>query len=216
MMRILLKILMIGIAAGIGLAACGSDSRSSVEEDKNYVNADTGAGGFTPSDFFEQCTDAVCDFNMFEGDRIEKGIGTWHPKDSGFRLVGDPVVVSVTDRYAAHPDVPVACYNITVLGSWQPDVQLSLEVFGTYGIDGLSWEEEHDTEPLVSEFEGEFLWRKRLPPGDWETMQYTVRTLKHRGTMVFTIRKEGAGEARFYLLEVDGQGTCPEDAVEVD
>ena len=218
-MRNLMKLIGI-IGVFTVFAACSGNSSSSRDLKSDSIGDDSsnagGESGFTPSDFYRQCSEDVCDFKMYEGERRQKGVATWHPHDTGFSLIGDPVVVSVVDQFASHPEVPVACYKITVLGYWGTDVDVSLEITGEYGIFGMTWAEENDTVPPESEAEGEFEWIHPLPPNTWEPLTFTVKSPKYRGEMTFSIRQTGSGNAIFYLLEVNGQPQCPPDAIAVD
>ena len=207
------------LCVGCGnLWGCGEQNSyaNDVADDSDEVTDSSVDYGYTPLDFYQQCTDIDCDFRMYEGEKRVLGIGTWHPKDTGFSFIGDPVLISVTDDYAAHPDVPVRCYTVSVLGYWEDDVQVSLEVAGEYGIFGMTREETESDVPPVSEFEGEFLFTKPLLNGNWNPFEISIRTLKHRGKLDFSIRTEGTGTAVFYLIEVDGQTECPAAAQVVD
>ncbi|MBN2715836.1 MAG: hypothetical protein JXX14_08270 [Deltaproteobacteria bacterium] len=202
--------------------ACAAESQMSGSEDRDSnlgADEDTASkndSGYTPSDFYRQCTDSICQFKMIEGERWEPGVATWHPADTGFSLIGNPAVVTVVDSYAAHPAVPVACYTVTVLGNWDDDVQLFFDVTGQYGIFGMTPEEEMADPLPVSLFEGEFEWTRRLSANHWKPVTLTIRAPKHRGQMNFSFRKEGDGYVLFYLLEVNGQPLCPADAIVVD
>lgn len=190
-----------------------SESKSNEDDEDSAMNGDDWG---TPLDFHEQCSDAVCDFRMDEGDRLSHGMGTWHLGDTGIGLEGAEVVISVTDEFAAHPEVPVECYEIRILGNWDEDVEVYFEMLGEYGIFGRSVSERQTDVELVSDYEGEFEYSKRLPHGDWKLHTMEVRTLAHRGGIKFSIRKVGAGDARFYYIDINGKYLCSDNAIVLD
>ncbi|MBN2341480.1 MAG: hypothetical protein JXX29_22785 [Deltaproteobacteria bacterium] len=181
------------------------------------TNNDESSAPYTPADFYRQCSDSRCEFSLFEGERIVQGVATWHPSDTGFQIVGDPAVISVIDDYAAHPEVPVQCYSVRILGRWNEETSVFFDVDAEYGIFGISAAEEGDTDSLLNDaWEGRFHYEKRLPANDWEAVGFQIRTLAHRGQMTFSVRKIGVGEPLFYLIEVDGENSCGADAIQVD
>jgi hypothetical protein len=206
------------VSVCIGLIGCAASMNSADEADNSDGVADTTSEwGYTPLDFYRQCTDVECDFRMFEGEKMLRGLSTWHPRDTGFSFVGDPVLISVTDEFAAHPDVPVVCYSVSLLGYWDADARIFLAVKGEYGIFGLTQaESESETLPVSDVASQAFLFEKRIMNGNWKPFDITLRTLKHRGRLDFSIRKEGSGQAVFYSIEVDGEMDCPANAEEVD
>ena len=215
-MRVLMKSFIV-VWGCISLMGCAASSNASADQG-NHEPSDTEADwGYTPLDFYQQCTDVECDFRMFEGEKMLRGLSTWHPRDTGFSFVGDPVRISVEDEFAAHPDVPIACYSISLLGHWDEDARIFLEVTGEYGIFGLTQaESESETLPVSDVAPQTFVFEKRIINGNWKPFDITLRTLKHRGRLDFSIRKEGSGQVVFYSIEVDGERKCPANAEEVD
>ncbi len=212
-----MKILLI-VSVCIGLIGCAASTNSADADDDSNRDADSASEwGYTPLDFYRQCSDVECDFRMFEGEKMLRGLSTWHPRDTGFSFVGDPVLISVTDEFAAHPDVPIACYSVSLLGYWDEDARIFLEVKGEYGIFGLTQSESESETLPVSDVEPQaFLFEKRIINGNWKPFDITLRTLNHRGRLDFSIRKEGSGQAVFYSIEVDGERECPANAEQVD
>ncbi|MBN2341478.1 MAG: hypothetical protein JXX29_22775 [Deltaproteobacteria bacterium] len=207
-------VLVVALAAFVA-TACSEDGNE-LYAAASDGDAD-GDGFYTPTDFYRQCTDARCELNLTEGERIVQDVPTWHDVDTGFRLDGDPAVISTIDEYAAHPEVPVQCYVIQILGRWGTDVSVTFEASGEYGVFGMSAREEYESyvDPSTI-FEGESFFSKPLPHNDWQLQTFELKTLSHRGQLEFSLRKSGAGEALFYFVEIDGNNDCSEKAIAVD
>ena len=170
-----------------------------------------------PMGFFRTCAASNCsDFDVVEGEKTEKDAASWHPREKGIRLVGDPVIVSSSDEYAAHPEALWHCYDIFVLGGWDDSVEMKVRVEGEYGIFGISHNEDSDDleeSPAAGET---FTLVRKIRDNSWTPWRLSVRTLKERGKITFSLEKEGEGDARFYYIEISGGEDCTESAVELD
>ena len=168
--------------------------------------------------FFRECAASNCnDFDMVEGEWTDKDAASWHPRAEGFRFVGDPVVISVSDDFAAHPDADWNCYNIYILGGWDDSVALKLSVKGEYGVFGINDSYETRNEIEESDATGEtFSLVQEIKSNAWDPFELSVRTLAERGQVTFLLEKEGEGDARFYYIEISGSEYCMHDAVELD
>jgi len=183
--------------------------------DASRDEADAGADfNGLPVDFNASCGDVECDFLLVEGDRIVHGVPTWHPRDTGISLEGDPVVIRVTDAYAAHPLVEVDCYRLRVLGWWEEDVALYVDFRITYV------EEQGDSDSLDTELPvptgGVVSDSVRLTNRNWHLVDFAVKEPAGRAFMSFSVRKEGPGQAVLYYVEVDGMAECAGDERRID
>ncbi|MBN2341479.1 MAG: hypothetical protein JXX29_22780 [Deltaproteobacteria bacterium] len=178
-----------------------------MEDDRHY----------TPTDFFKQCTGDACGFLREPTEALRQGVPTWHAGDSGFTLKGVPAALVAVDEFAAHPDVPVQCYQIQILGKWDATAGISIEMTGTYGVFGVTESEFIHPESLPTDLpDGEHVLTVPLSDSDWGLQQFEIHTLAYRGKLEFSLKKEGEGEALFYLLQVDGRNRCSSEALEVD
>lgn len=212
-----LKYLIINSLLIVFLSACADQSGMSSLANDETASADMGI----PSGFNMSCSNVDCQFRRFGGEKILYGVPTWHRNDMGISLVGDPIMVSAVDEFAAHPEVPVACYTIRALGAWDENVNVQLVVEGQYGVYGMSYDESEDTD-LVSEHEAAnedalvFPYRKSLSNLPWKMFETSVKTLKQRGKLTFSLEKTGPGEAVFYFIEVMGNYECNGTELEID
>ncbi|MBN2801474.1 MAG: hypothetical protein JXR91_00115 [Deltaproteobacteria bacterium] len=208
---------------------CASDA-GSLSPTKNDMAMDTNAG--LPVDFYSQCRDVRCDFKMMEGDEIEHGVATWHPNDTGINLIGKKVVLSSTDEWAGSPDVPVNCYQISVLGYWDNDVTLSAQIDITYleedtdfkdtnsdslAMDTSSYESPWERHNSLIPVNTSFKYIKEFKDGDWNLFKFNVMAPRQESFMTFSLIKEGDEDAILYFIEVDGMFNCDDiETVEVD
>lgn len=207
-----------------------SDSAGAMTPTKAGMGMDTDAG--LPVDFHSLCMDARCDFKIMEGDQVEHGVATWHPKDTGISLVGKKVILSSTHEWAGSPDVPVNCYRISLLGYWDKDVTLSAKIDITYleedtsvedtTSDSLSmdtdiydnpWERHNSLIPGNTRFD----YIREYKDKDWNLSDFNVRAPKQESIMTFSLIKEGDEDAILYFIEIDGMFDCDDiETVEVD
>lgn len=225
--RISVLFIWVGMALWL-MGACSEESSGGAplvaSNEDTDLSVDSGVEYYTPNDFDAHCYEQTCDFDLVEGERMSRGVATWHAGDRGFVVEGNPAVISVSDRYAAHPEVPVKCYKVRVLGNWDRNVELFFEVDGEYGIFGLSAAEKYaeeqnadDTElDISSDYEGIVHFSQKLNGRDWQVNTLEIHTLKHRGQLDFSVRKEGEGDALFYLIKIDGERECTTNAINVD
>jgi hypothetical protein len=212
------KLFIFLVALSIGtVSSCSENSDSLPGEGITDSNGDR---NYLPLDFFAQCSDERCDFSMYEGERIEHGIATWHKNDTGIEMVGDKVMIAVEDGFAGHEDVSVKCYQITMLGGWDDDVIMSVDV-KFWELDPAKvtitdedlYYAELDESMVVSH---ENKIHQEIKQRDWELFTMEVKSPAVRGLLRFDILKEGAGQSVLYFAKIEGEHVCSGDELEFD
>ena len=204
------------------LPVCSQSQDGASPQKNNGQEEDSGVGFGIPMDFYRQCTGRICEFDLYRGEKgYEFSASTWHPRDTGILINGDEVVIGACDENVTHPDVPISCFAISVLGHWDENVQMALEVRGEYGSFGFG---SCETDAALDGFEesetqsSDFVWRLPLQNRNWEPEHFIVRSLKQQGLMRFLLYKTKPGDAVFYYVKVEGLSAeeCPANAIEVD
>ncbi|MBN2715837.1 MAG: hypothetical protein JXX14_08275 [Deltaproteobacteria bacterium] len=198
------------------LSACSvSSSDKAVPAASGDDYSEDADNRWVPTDIYFKCSPFDCDFTTIEGD-YKTGVATWHPADSGFALVGDWAVMTVSDEYAAHPESETECYEIYVQGAWDDSVSVEVKVDAEYGVFGLSPNEDETDTALYDLPDGSFSMTTAVESNAFEPWTMNIRTLKVRGKIVFSIEKRGEGDATFYFVEISGDEDCAGDAVTLD
>ena len=204
-------IICIFLAMFFVIGACSADSMDSPSAAADFESV--------PIDFHAQCRDVRCDFLLRgeEGD-VEHGVPTWHPFDTGVGLVGEHVEIFTVDEWTGHPRYDVACYEVRLLGVWDDDVDIYLDL-KRYPLGEVAPADTDGTEYLPAEYVltgEEYARTVTVPHGDWDLYTVRIRGAAVRSWMEFTLRKEGVGDAVLYYVEVDGDVTCEGGEIGID
>ncbi len=132
------------------------------------------------------CGEHLCAWEVERG-RVER-IPTWHPKDHGVLLIGDPVVLT---QYVDSDQERTTCFEFELQGDLDDGVDLYLEM------DFLD--------------DGVVEYAHPIPLKDWKTIHYHLGTPSWYDGVRFIVRKEGGAAARLAQIRVfAGQG-CTSD-----
>ncbi|NMB76072.1 MAG: hypothetical protein GYA21_13205 [Myxococcales bacterium] len=126
------------------------------------------------------CGESLCAWRTDAG--AVRRVPTWHERDYGVELVGDPAGISqlIGER--------VRCFRFETLAEVEGDASVVL---------GMDFEDDGTEEYFAP-----------VPGNDWAAVMYTVRTPTWYTKVRFSLRKTGPGRARLAHLRISDPGDC--------
>ena len=134
------------------------------------------------SSFDVWCGDALCDWQVDVGG-VEK-VPTWHERDYGVRLVGDPAQISQALPFTSDE---LSCIHFDLVAN----VDDSTDVTLTMDFDG-----------------GAFSHQEIIPSGAWTPLSYHLVTPSYFQSLRIAIRKTGAGNAVLAQIQASKASDC--------
>ncbi len=136
------------------------------------------------------CGESLCDWTV-DGD-VER-VPTWHEKDYGISLVGDPVTLSQLGVLGSDPP---ECFQFDLLVQKDDDAELS----------------------LVMDFEddGTDEYKQPIPAGDWSPVQFAIKPPTSYSAVRFKVEKKGSGGAVLARIRIRAGGKCLGDPIELN
>ena len=134
------------------------------------------------SGFDVWCGDALCDWQVDEGSVAK--VPTWHERDYGVGLVGDPAAISQTLPFTSDD---VSCIHFDLLAN----VDEAANVVLTMDFDG-----------------GDTSSTETIPSGAWTPLSYHLVTPTYFQSLRISIGKAGAGQAALAQIQASKASDC--------
>jgi len=134
------------------------------------------------SGFDVWCGDTLCDWHVDTG-AVTK-VPTWHERDYGVGLDGDPVEISQALPFTSDD---LSCIHFDLLAN----VDDSTSVVLTMDFDG-----------------GAFARQQTIPSGNWTPLSYHLVTPSYFQSLRLSIRKTGAGNAELAQIQASKASDC--------
>jgi hypothetical protein len=128
------------------------------------------------------CGDTLCDWNVDAG-RVAK-VPTWHERDYGVGLVGDPAEISQRLPFTSDD---LSCIHFDLLANVDDstNVELTMDFVG-----------------------GAFSHQETIPSGTWTPLSYHLVTPSYFQSLRISIRKTGAGKAELAQIQASKASNC--------